>query len=290
MVSFWDVQNKNKIYSYLFAFFVFLILASLFFGIIYIFNLPPLLVIILSLFSIIYPLFIYLYSYKIILFFTGAKPADPIKDVYLINTGEGLALAAGFKKPPKFYILEDPAPNAFATGPDPDHAVIAVTRGLLNLTNRQELEGVLAHEMSHIKNYDTRFMTFVVVMIGMISFLAGFFRYSSNSRRSKESGNITIFLILLSILAPLISRLIALAISRKREFLADASAVQLTRNPEGLASALEKIKNSPQSSIDYGPASALFISDPKTDFLESVSNLFSTHPPINERIKILRSM
>ncbi|MCM8830724.1 MAG: M48 family metallopeptidase [Candidatus Omnitrophica bacterium] len=253
-----------------------------------------------SIFSIAYPLLSYFYSDKIVLFLTNAKEADPIKDVYLVNVGEGLALAAGFKKPPKFYIIEDPSPNAFATGKDPDHGVIAVTRGLLNLTNRQELEGVIAHEMSHIKNYDTRFMTLVVVMVGLIGFLSNFVlrysfftksNYSQSDRRSqKGAGIIFILVILAATLSPIISRLIALAISRKREYLADASAVQLTRNPEGLASALEKIKNSKPSSIDYGPAKALFFSNPNPSIMEKFSNLFSTHPPIDERIKILRSM
>ncbi|MEM3362319.1 MAG: M48 family metallopeptidase [Candidatus Anstonellaceae archaeon] len=300
MVSFWDVQNKNKLYSYALVFIIFLILSGLFFLVSLLYGNNVYLLLFLGLFSVLYPLITYFYSHKIVLFFTGAKPADPIKDIYLINVGEGLALAAGLKKPPKFYIIEDPSPNAFATGPDPDNAVIAVTRGLLNIANRQELEGVIAHEMSHIKNYDTRFMTVVVVMIGLISFLGSILSRSilyssSTNRRSKSGGSSSLILLaifLIAIITPFIARLISLAISRKREFLADSTAVQLTRNPEGLASALEKIKNSTKSEIDYGPARALFISDPQKEdsILKGISNLFSTHPPIEERIKILRSM
>ncbi|MCX8162998.1 MAG: M48 family metallopeptidase [Candidatus Micrarchaeota archaeon] len=300
MVSFWDVQNKNKLYSYLLALVVFLILLSLFALFSFILGDNIIFILFFGLFTIIYPLITYFYSHKIVLRLTGAQPADPIKDIYLINVGEGLALAAGLKKPPKFYILEDPSPNAFATGPDPDNAVVVVTRGLLNIANRQELEGVIAHELSHIKNYDTRFMTVVVVMVGLIGFLASILSrsvlHSSLDSRNRRGGNIFILLLifLAAVLTPIIANLVGLAISRKREYLADASAAQLTRNPEGLASALEKIKNAAKSQFDYGPARALFISDPqkeeKQSFFQKFSNLFSTHPPIDERIKILRSM
>jgi len=217
----------------------------------------------------------------------------------LNNVTEGLALAAGIPAP-KAYVIDDPSPNAFATGRDPQHASIAVTTGLLQRMNRAELEGVVAHEMSHVRNLDIKFMTLTVVLVGLVTILADLvfrsmlFGGTGNNRRDKGgAGILTIIGILFIILSPILAQLIKLAISRKREFFADASAAQLTRNPEGLASALEKLKIAPPMQQKSDATSALFIGDPnggKSSLGARISGLFSTHPPLDDRIRILRAM
>lgn len=236
---------------------------------------------------------------QMILSMTGAKEAIRKEYPYLINTVEGLAIAANIP-PPKTYIIEDSALNAFATGRDPRHASITVTTGLLKAMNRQELEGVVAHEMSHIRNYDIRLMMLVAVLVGIVTLLSDFLLRSflwggKGGRRDSKLGNIGLILIiagfLLAILTPIIGQLVHLAISRKREYLADSDAAILTRYPPGLASALKKIAKDPDPLVDTANRATahLFISTP---FRESsfITNLFSTHPPIKERISILESM
>jgi len=244
--------------------------------------------------SIIYALISYYSGDKIALSIAHAVPANKKEHAYLINTVEGLSIAAGLPKP-KVYVMNDDAINAFATGRNPENASIAVTTGALKKLNRQELEGVIAHEMSHIGNYDIRFMTLVVVMIGMITIISNFFIrmmwFGGGSRDERNSLGVIFLLIgiILAIFAPLVGQLIQLAISRKREFLADASGALLTRYPKGLADALRKIKkeNMPMKKLDKSIAS-LFIANPlKSGWL---NNLFSTHPPIDERIKRLEAM
>jgi len=289
MVSFWDVQNKNKMYSYLLLVGMYLIFLLIIFGAYLVLNLDLLIVGILAFISFIYVFLVNQYSDAMILKIVGAKEADPKQDIYIINVTEGLALASGFKKPPKVYILEEEYPNAFAIGKDPDKSAIVLTRGLIKMMNRAELEGVLAHEMSHIKNYDSRFMMNAVLTLGMIQILVNILlriRIGSNKRGGAQGILILLYFLFL-ILSPFFAILLSYAISRKREFLADSTAAQLTRNPAGLASALEKIKNSTAQPKDYGSINALFISEPTK---RSLNSLFSTHPPIEERIKILRSM
>jgi len=243
--------------------------------------------------SLLYAVGGYWFSDKIVLGIAGARPADEKTEAYLSNTVEGLSLAAGIPRP-KIYVINDPSPNAFATGRDPKHAVIAVTTGLLEKMNRAELEGVLAHEMSHIKNFDTLFMTTVIVLVGMISILSHmasrmmWFGGGSSNRegRGGKSGLLMVVGIVLIILGPILGMLVQLAISRKREFLADATGAQFTRNPEGLANALEKLKGAPPIQNANETTASLYISNP----FGKVSGLFSTHPPLDERIKILRSM
>jgi heat shock protein HtpX len=243
--------------------------------------------------------FSYQYSDAFILKLSHAKPVQKQDDPYLYNVIEGLAIAAGVPAP-KAYIIEDGAPNAFATGRDPNRSVICVTTGLLKKLNRLELEGVIAHEMSHIKNYDIRYLTMVAVLVGTTVLLSDWMRrtFFWGRRPSKKvlnwgpAGVVFIALAILSaILAPLLARLIQLAISRQREFLADASGAMLTRYPEGLASALEKI------SADRDPlevankaTSHLYIVNPLLEHRSKLNNLFSTHPPAEERVKRLRSM
>jgi len=235
----------------------------------------------------------YKHGDKIILKATNAKPADPVKHAYYLNTVEGLALAAGLPVP-KAYVLPDKDINAFATGRDPEHASIAVTQGALDKLNRQELEGVIAHEMSHIGNHDIRFFTLIAVFVGLVAILSHIFLRSllysggGNSGNRDDAGLLIIAGLILAIIAPIVVRLVQLSISRKREYLADATGVKLTRYPPGLAGALEKIKKYNQGRMNVSEAvSHLFISDPKNTFMD---NIFATHPPIDRRIEKLRSM
>jgi len=234
----------------------------------------------------------YMYGDRAVLSATGAKPADPVKHIYLINTVEGLALAAGIPVP-KIYVMPDKEINAFATGRDPKHASMAVTQGALDNLNRQELEGVIAHEMSHIGNYDIRFFTMIAIFVGLVAILSNILLRSmwysgGGNRDNKNSGLLIIVGLVLAIIAPIAVRLVQLSISRRREYLADATGVKLTRYPPGLAGALEKIKNTNQGKMKVSEAvSHLFISDPHNTFLDSI---FATHPPIEKRIEVLRAM
>jgi heat shock protein HtpX len=258
------------------------------------------------LFSILSSWFSYYNSDKLVISSVGAKPADPFQHKQLLDVLEGLAIASGNPTPPKAYVMNDPSPNAFATGRDPQHAAIVVTSGLLEMMDKQELEGVLAHEMSHVLNYDILLATIISVLVGTVIIVSHFFfRWmwygGGGGRRSDSSsgGSGAFFLftlafaIIFAILAPIAAQIIQLAVSRKREFLADASAVRLTRLPDGLASALEKIGNSNIPVAHASKATAhMFIDEPfKKPKRESwLTVMFSTHPPIAERITRLRSM
>ncbi len=253
----------------------------------------------------------YWYSDSLVLAMSGARPADKAKgdkDAYIINTVEGLAIAAGLPAP-KAYVIDDPAPNAFATGRDPQHAALAVTTGLLGKLDRAELEGVIAHEMSHVGNRDTLVTTLAVVLAGTIvllsDFMRGWFRWGwflggagggdgdSDSDSGGGGGNAIWLLIglALAILAPLAALMIQLAVSRKREYLADANSALLTRYPEGLASALRKIAADPTPLRAANKATAsLWIYNPLKDLGGGLNSLFDTHPPISERIRRLEAM
>lgn len=245
-------------------------------------------------FSVIQAFISYWYSDKIVLALSGAQPIEKSDNPELYRIVENICITAGLPVP-KIYILPEAQPNVFATGRDKDHAVVAVTAGILQKLEKSELEGVIAHELSHIGNRDMFLATVIVVLVGVISLLSNFFlrmgRFSGR-RRDRDSGGgiLLIFGLLGAILAPLVATLIQLAISRKREFLADADGALLTRYPEGLARALEKIS---RDAVPLGSAnpstSHLYIVNPFKE--ESwLTNLFSTHPPIEERIKILREM
>lgn len=247
-------------------------------------------------FSIIMNIVSYWYSDKIALSIAGAHPATRAQYFDLYNIVENLAITAGLPMP-KIFVIEDSSPNAFATGRDKEHAVIAVTTGLLSLMNKTELEGVIAHEMSHIGNRDMLLSTVAVVLVGFVSIVSNMmirmtmFGGSRNNDREGGNGIFMIIGIILSILAPIVATLIQLAISRKREYLADASGSLLTRYPEGLASALEKIgQYGRPMKVQSGAIAHLYIANPlgSGQFTKKVGNLFSTHPPIEERIKILR--
>jgi len=243
----------------------------------------------------------YYASDKIVLAMSKARPVTKEEFPYLYNVVEGLTIAAGLP-PPRCYVIDDTAPNAFATGRNPKNSVIVVTTGLLQKLNRVELEGVIAHEMSHIKNYDVLLQTLTVVMVGVVALLSDWMRRTfwwgggrrRGSDRGKGSGGAAIILALalvMAILSPLIAQLIRLAISRKREFLADASGAMLTRYPPGLASALRKIAADKEPLEVANKATAhLYIVNPLKDIKGSVNKLFSTHPPIEERIAALEKM
>lgn len=248
------------------------------------------------LFSLVMNFFSYWYSDKIVLSISGAKPISKDSHRELWNVAENLAITAGLPIP-KLYIIDDPAPNAFATGRDKEHSAIAVTSGLLSILDRAELEGVIAHELSHVGNRDILLQTVVVVLVGFVTLLADFFMrmtiYGRGDRNNK-GGQIQVIMlvvgVVLSILAPIIATLIQLAISRKREFLADSSGALLTRYPEGLASALEKISSYSGQMRKANHATAhMFISNPfGAKGGRGFGKLFMTHPPVEERIRALR--
>jgi heat shock protein HtpX len=236
----------------------------------------------------------YWYSDKIILSMYRAQPITREGDEELWNVVENLSITAGIPMP-KVYIISDPAPNAFATGRNKNHAAVVVTSGLRQILNRTELEGVIAHELSHIGNRDILLSTVVVVLVGFVSILSHMFLRGLGFRGSKDSeggGNIfAIIGIILAILSPIAVTLIQLAISRKREYLADASGALLTRYPEGLASALQKIQMYSRPMVHANEATAhLFIANPFGNVGKKISNLFATHPPIEDRIRILKGM
>lgn len=240
---------------------------------------------------------------KILLSISGAKEVTKSVHPQLFNIVEEMKIAANLTYMPKIYIIDDPAPNAFATGIKPENTAVAVTAGLLGKLNRDELQGVIAHEMAHIVNKDVLLLTFAGVMIGAITIISEVFLrslfYGGSSRyksRSSEKGGqlqliIMIVALVFAILAPIMARLLYLGISRKREYLADASAIRLTRYPEGLASALEKIS---ENTVDLKKANSItapmYIVNPLKQKGMKLSNLTSTHPPISERIRILRAM
>lgn len=234
----------------------------------------------------------YNYGDKVVLASTKAKRVKEgdRRYIHLINAVEGLSIAAGIPKP-KIYVIESDDINAFATGKDPKHASVAVTTGLLKKLKRDEIEGVIGHELSHIKNYDIRFATLVAVLVGLVAIISYMFlrSFRFSGKGSKDKGGILILVgIVLAIFAPIAARLVQFAISRRREYLADASSVQLTRYPDGLASALEKIMKINTGKMKVSEAvSHLFFADPSKSALDS---LHATHPPLEKRIKILRSM
>ncbi|MHB8792871.1 MAG: zinc metalloprotease HtpX [Thermoleophilia bacterium] len=236
---------------------------------------------------------------KIALATSRARLVTRDEQPQLINVVEEMAIASG-NPVPAVYIIDDTAPNAFATGRKPEMSSIAVTQGLLDKMNREELQGVIAHEMSHVRNYDILFATLVGVMVGAIALMADFFLrftfFGGGRRSSNENSGVfglimLVAALVLAILAPIAARMVQLAISRKREYLADASAVELTRNPEGLANALEKISGDQEVLEVANRATAhLYIAQPIKKFEKKSRGLFDTHPPIQERIAILRAM
>jgi heat shock protein HtpX len=295
-LSFEDEILKNKIKSVflMFTIVVFFILLGYFISIIVDPSYFFLIMIVSIIFSISYTIFGYYNSAKIALASVGAKPASTTHHRELLDSVESMSLASGMPMP-KVYVMASDQINAFASGRNPQNAVICVTEGAIKKLNKQELEGVIAHEMGHIANYDIRFMTLAAVLIGIIAIISEIFLRSlwfSSSKDDDSKGNAILIIIgiVFAILAPILAQIISLAISRKREFGADATGVKFTRYSPGLKNALIKIKKDSISEEDlshYTKATApLFISDP----FKKIQGLFSTHPDINERIKRLERM
>jgi heat shock protein HtpX len=260
-----------------------------------------------ALVAVLFSVFAYYQGDDMVLAVSGAKPIQHEDDPELFNVVEEMSIAAGIPQP-RIYLINDPAPNAFATGRDPQHASVAITTGLRTKLNREELQGVMAHEMSHVRNFDIRLMLLLTVLVGTVAMLCDLFwqllRFSGGSSRSSSSssdqkggggGVITLVLfiiaIILALIAPLIAQLIQLAVSRQREFLADATAVELTRNPLGLASALRKIEEDPHDlqSANRGTAH-LYIVNPVETFAARAHTMFASHPPVEDRIKRLEAL
>ena len=291
--------NRRNTFLLLFVFVALLAGASIALGIVLGLPYPfaPLLIIPFLIIALI----TYYRSPQVALAISQAREVTKDEEPELYRTVENLCIGAGLPMP-KVYVIEDGSPNAFATGRDPDHAAIAVTRGLLQKLDKLELEGVIAHELSHIGNYDIRVMTIVVVLVGLTALMADFAlrltlfgagRRSSNRGRGGGAGVAIIYAIALVaiILTPIAAQLIRFAVSRQREFLADGSAALLTRYPEGLARALEKISADPDPLEVANKATAhLYINNPLREHKSLLNNLFSTHPPVEERIRQLRAM
>ena len=256
----------------------------------------PAIIYVAVVFALLMNVWSYWFSDKLVLRMTNAVPADPAQHRDLINIVENLSITAGLPMP-KVYVVNDPAPNAFATGRNPEHAVVAATTGLLAILERNELEGVMAHELAHVGNRDMLVMTVAVVLAGFIAILADIFMRALwfGGSDNKKHPALLIVAIAGIILAPIAAQLIQMAVSRKREYVADATGALITRYPEGLASALEKISsaNRPMQKASHATAH-LFISDPfggnKRTLWQKIGGLFHTHPPANDRIARLRGM
>jgi len=242
----------------------------------------------------------YWYSDRIVLAMSRARPVDRTKEPYLVNLVEGLSIAAGIPQP-RAYVIDDPSPNAFATGRNPKNAAIAVTTGLIQKLDRLELEGVIAHELAHIKNYDTLVQTLAAVMAGTIVLMSDWmvrtWLWSGKGRGSQGGGGpqviLAIIALLLLVLAPIFAALIQMAISRQREYLADANGALLTRYPDGLASALRKISADPNRlAVANKATESLYIYNPLKNYRKGrgLNALFNTHPPVEERIRRLEAM
>lgn len=298
MATLYSQQSSNTMKTWLLmtSFLVFVILIG--FLVSYMYNSPAILYGAI-IFSLLMNFTSYFFSDKIVLSMAGARRVEKKEDFpELWNSLENLSITAGLPMP-KLYVIDDPAPNAFATGRNKKHAVVAVTTGLLPLLNKSELEGVLAHELSHINNKDILLQTVVVILVGFISIVADMMIRASifGGNRDNKNPAMIVFAILAAILAPLAATVIQLAISRKREFLADSTGALLTRYPEGLASALQKISSFPKHVERANHATAhLYISDPfahnfdqdgEEEKVSWYAKLFMTHPPVQERVDAL---
>lgn len=294
MATLYTQQNSNVRKTWFLMTFFFLVVIALGWGVSWYLDSPAILI-----GAVVFAVGMNLYSYwnsdKLVLRMTHAEEADSAKYRELHRIVENLSITAGLPKP-RVYIVEDPAPNAFATGRDPEHGVVAVTTGLLAILNKVELEGVIAHELSHIGNRDILVSTVAVVLAGFVAILSDFFIrvlfYGGGNRDRNIHPLVYVFGIVAIILAPIAASLIQMAVSRKREFLADASGALLTRYPEGLASALMKISQTPVNGMQHASHATahLFIADPfgaKKGIGAMLGNLFRTHPLVEERVQSL---
>lgn len=288
-------SNKQKSWLWLVIFVVFIV------GLGYVFakafDMPFILPLAITI-AIVQGVTSYWWSDKVVLAISRAKEIEKQTNKELYRMVENLSIAAGLPMP-KVYIIDDTAPNAFATGRDPKHAVICVTKGLLEKLDKQELEGVIAHEFSHIGNYDIRLQTIIVILVGLVALLSDwllYFRFFGGDDDNNSNIYLALIGIVLALLSPLIATLIQLAISRKREFLADADSALLTRNPDGLARALAKItKDTEPLEVANKATAHLYIADPLKDYKGKkgrarFARLFDTHPSVEQRVQALRDM
>ena len=290
--------KKNKIESSFIIFLFILIITLIIYYICMALDLGPISIVIALVVSIISAWSSYYFSDDLILKISHARPATKEENLQLVNILDSLVVATGLSTTPKLYVVESSQPNAFATGRNPEHSVICVTTGLLNKLEYYELEGVIAHELAHIKNYDIRLSAIVTVMVGFIVMISDMFSrfmfYGGSRKRDSKDGNGSAILMLIGliflILSPIFGKLMQLAISRKREFLADATAIEFTRNPQGLISALQKL-SSDNDELEYAntATSNMYIVSPFKDSNKK-SDKWSTHPSIEARIEALRNL
>ncbi|OGY88718.1 MAG: zinc metalloprotease HtpX [Candidatus Komeilibacteria bacterium RIFCSPLOWO2_01_FULL_45_10] len=288
-------SNKRKTWLLMTIFLIVIVLLGWVFGEAYDLGYGGLVIALMI--AVLMNLFSYFKGDKVALAISGAHPIQKENNPYIYRLVENLTIASGLPLP-KIHVINDPNINAFACGRDPRHASIAITTGAAEKLENEELEGVIAHELSHIKNYDIRLMTIVIVCVGVVTLMADFFlraNFMFGGKRDRNSGNLGAILMIaglvLAILSPVFATLIQLAVSRKREYLADASSSLLTRYPEGLARALEKIRdfNQPMKRANHATAH-LYIASPFSGVGKKMAGLFATHPPIDERIAKLRGM
>ncbi len=294
--------RKNKIESGIIVSIFIIVITLIIYYICHALKLSPISIFIALIFSIGSAWGSYYYSDKIVLSLNKARPATKEEDLKLVNILDALMLSSGLTTKPRLYVVDDNQPNAFATGRNPENAVICVTTGLLEKLDYYELEGVIAHEMSHIKNYDIRLSCVVSVMVGFIVMLSDLFSRTlffggsnDRDRDSKGNGILMIIGLICLILAPIFGSLMQLALSRKREFLADSTAIEFTRNPDGLISALEKLENDPnQLEVANSATSNMYIVNPFKKSSKSgkkkTSSLWSTHPSTQDRIEALQNL
>jgi heat shock protein HtpX len=293
MATLYTHQESNIAKTWILMTVFFAVVVAIGWGVSYYYNNPGILAFAV-IFSVLTNIWAYWSSDKVVIAMSGAKPASEAEYPDLNNVVENLAITAGLPKP-RVYVIDDPAPNAFATGRNKEHSAVAVTTGLLSMMDRTELEGVLAHELSHIGNRDMLVSTVAVVLVGFVTLVSDFFLRSAlfgGGDRDRENRNPILMIVAVAfiVLSPIAATLIQLAISRKREFLADASGALLTRYPEGLASALRKIGSYSRPMRRANNATAhLFISNPfgPGAALSGLAKLFNTHPPIEDRIRAL---
>ncbi len=297
-----DIRN-NKIKTGIIVSLFLIVIALIIYYICMAFDLGIFSIVIAMIFAITTTWASYYYSDKIVLSVNKAHEASPEIQQKLNHILDGLMISSGLEHRPKLYVVDDMQPNAFATGRNPEHSVICVTTGLLEKMDYYELEGVIAHELSHVKNYDIRLSAVVTVMVGFMVMLTDFFSRilfwggSKNNDNDSKSGNPILMLIGLVclILAPIFGKLMQLALSRRREYLADASAVELTRNPDGLISALQKLDSDPNELKTANQSTAhMYIVNPFKQNLKNgkkkKTNIFSTHPSIDDRIEAIRNL
>ena len=294
-----ETSKKNKLESCVIVGIFILVITLIVYYICHALRLGTMSIVIALIFSIASAWASYYYSDKIVLSVNKARPATKEEDQKLVNILDALMVTSGLPNKPRLYVVDDAQPNAFATGRNPENAVICVTTGLLDKLNYYELEGVIAHEMSHIKNYDIRLSCVVSVMVGFIVMLSDLFSRAlfwggvkDRDSDNKANGILMLIGLIFLILAPIFGSLMQLALSRKREFLADSTAVEFTRNPDGLISALEKLENDPNELETANSATAnMYIVNPfKKNGKKKTTNIWSTHPSTADRIEALRNL